>query len=158
MAHRWIGPYIISTCVGKGVFKLVERRGVVNIKSIKPYQQNLQRTTEKPNGKHVEKIQAKQCRAKQSSLKNCGLERRRNKMRRATITVTDRRSIFPRRSKAASATDNKTAVDQHRHKKNVGGIVQKLKIRRTCKQNKVQHYKTFSYPSHETSSKDFCDT
>lgn len=46
MAHRWIGPYTISTCVGKGVFKLVERRGVVNIKSIKPYQQNLQKTME----------------------------------------------------------------------------------------------------------------
>lgn len=37
MVYRWIGLYIILICVGKGVFKFVERRGVVNIKSIKFY-------------------------------------------------------------------------------------------------------------------------
>lgn len=146
MAHRWIGPYTISTCVGKGVFKLVERRGVVNIKSIKPYQQNLQKTMEKPNGKHVEKFQAMQSRGKQSSLKICGLERRRNKMS-STIAATGRlRPILPRRSKAASATDNKTAVDQHRHK-NVGGKSKNSKLKELPNRRKSNTTKPSPIPA-----------
>ncbi|XP_061181232.1 uncharacterized protein LOC133189855 [Saccostrea echinata] len=101
MLHRWTGPYTISTCIGEGVYKLVERKEIANIKSIKLYRENLTVTTENQKSQSRRKTkQSATSKKRVSGLQRC---RRRKREQKKAFKPTCSTVVMRRRSSRNSA-------------------------------------------------------